>query len=225
MTAAVGEIIRNGVLFDLKNWGTVGMFNSDDLRDAVERLFITLTERQISYLLVGGVALLSYIEGRNTQDIDLILAREDLEVLPEITITDENKDFVCGQFETVRVDILLTGNPLFARVEREYSTEREFGNRKIRCVTVEGLLLLKFYALPSLYRQGEFNRASIYENDIQQLMLNYQIDLSEIFQVLSSYLIESDRSEVQAIASEIQAKIQRFYTSKNRFGLDGNEGS
>jgi hypothetical protein len=51
--------------------------------------------------------------------------------------------------------------------------------------------------------------------------------------VLSSYLIESDslsetlrdRNEVQAIASEIQAKIQRFQTLKNRFQLDGDKGS
>jgi hypothetical protein len=223
MTAAVGEIISNGVLFDLKNWEQTSMFNSDNLRDAVERLFITLAERKINYLLVGGVALLSYIEGRNTQDIDLILARTDLVALPEIIITDENKDFASGQFETVRVDILLKSNPLFARVEKEYSTEREFGERKIRCVKVEGLLLLKFYALPSLYRQGSFARASLYENDIQQLLLNYQVDLTKIFEMLSSYVIKSDFQEIQTIASEIQTKIQRLHTLKNRFQINRDE--
>ncbi len=36
--------------------------------------FVTacLAERKIEYWLVGGVALLSYVDGRNTQDIDLI---------------------------------------------------------------------------------------------------------------------------------------------------------
>jgi hypothetical protein len=46
MTVAVGEIISNGVLFDLKNWGKVSVFNSEDLRDTVKRLLINS-----SYLL------------------------------------------------------------------------------------------------------------------------------------------------------------------------------
>lgn len=78
-------------------------------------------------------------------------------------------------------------------------------------------MLLKFYALPSLYRQGEFNRASIYENDIQQLMLNYSVNLPKILQVLSPHLIQSDLQEIEAIASEIPAKIQRLYASRHKF--------
>ena len=83
MAVAIGEIIRNGILFDVKNWSTT-MPTEDDFLKSAEMLFDTLTQRKINYLLVGGVALLSYVEGRNTQDIDLILARSDLEALPEI---------------------------------------------------------------------------------------------------------------------------------------------
>jgi hypothetical protein len=89
MKVAIGEIIKNGVVFDMKNWGN-DLSNSDNLPQIVDRLFTTLAERNIDYLLVGGLALLSYIEGRNTQDIDFILAREDLEELPEISITDRS---------------------------------------------------------------------------------------------------------------------------------------
>ena len=61
------------------------MLEGFDSFQTVERLFDVLTERKISYLLVGGVALLSYVEGRNTQDIDLILDRDALDALPEST--------------------------------------------------------------------------------------------------------------------------------------------
>ena len=93
MTAAIGEIIRNGILFDVKNWGGV-MSESSDFFQTVERLFDALAEREIRYVLVGGVALLSYVEGRNTQYIDLILARADLDTLPEIGIQSEDKNFL-----------------------------------------------------------------------------------------------------------------------------------
>ena len=33
-----------------------------------------LRERQNEYVLVGGIGLLQYVAGRNTEDIDLIMA-------------------------------------------------------------------------------------------------------------------------------------------------------
>jgi hypothetical protein len=38
----------------------------------VRSVFAALHAAPINYLLVGGVARLNYVEGRNTQDIDLI---------------------------------------------------------------------------------------------------------------------------------------------------------
>jgi hypothetical protein len=209
MTAAIGEIIRNGILFDVKNWSTA-MPEQDAFFQTVEVLFDALADRNINYLLVGGVALLSYVEGRNTQDIDLILARSDLDVLPEVVINDENKDFIRGLFDQLQVDILLTQNELFREVLENFSIDREFGNRIIRCATVEGLVLLKCYALPSLYRQGQFSRASIYENDILLLLLNYSVDVENLLKILSAHLLPSDLQEVKAILDEIQSRIQRF---------------
>ncbi len=211
----IGEIVTNGVLFDMKNWGN-DLSSYSNLPEIVDRLFNILSERNIKYLLVGGVALLSYIEGRNTQDIDLILSIEDLAEFPEITITDENYDFARGFYDALQIDFLLTRNPLFELVRNEYANNREFGNRSVRCVTVEGLLLLKLFALPSLYRQGNFSRVSIYENDITLLMLNYEVNLEPILQELRRYLIVTDMQEIKEIISDIQVRIQRFSSQKNK---------
>lgn len=223
MTQAVGEIIKNGVLFDMKNWqGDVS--GANQLPEIIERLFTTLSEREIDYILVGGVALLSYIEGRNTQDIDFILAKSDLEALPEISITNENRDFVRGDFDGLQIDILLTNNKLFKLVRDRYATERQFGDQTIRCATVEGLLLLKFFALPSLYRQGQFNKVSIYENDITQLLLNYSVELPKLLKILSKHLLASDIESLQLTASDIQSRIQRFYAQRqNLTSSDEND--
>ncbi|TVU52233.1 MAG: hypothetical protein EA414_18680 [Arthrospira sp. PLM2.Bin9] len=209
MTAAIGEIIRNGILFDVKNWSKA-MPEQDVFFQTVELLFNTLADRNINYLLVGGVALLSYVEGRNTQDINLILARSDLDVLPEVVINDENNHFIRGLFDQLQVDILLTQNELFQEVLEKFAIDRQFGDRIIRCATVEGLVLLKCYALPSLYRQGQFSRASIYENDILLLLLNYSVDLENLLKILSAHLLPSDLTEVDRIIEEIQSRIRRF---------------
>ncbi|MDT9200436.1 MULTISPECIES: hypothetical protein [Limnospira] len=209
MTAAIGEIIRNGILFDVKNWSTA-MPEGDDFFQTIEALFNTLADRNINYLLVGGVALLSYVEGRNTQDIDLILARSDLDALPEVVINDENKNFIRGLFNRLQVDILLTQNELFKEVLEQFSIDRQFGSRIILCATVEGLVLLKCYALPSLYRQGQFSRASIYENDILLLLLNYSVDIDNLLKILSAHLLPSDLKAVEDILDEIQGRIRRF---------------
>jgi hypothetical protein len=215
-TTAVGEILRNGVLFDMKNWGNPSL-NAENLPQAVDHLFLTLAQRKIDYVLVGGIALLSYIEGRNTQDIDFIVSKSALEAMPEVLITEENQTFVRGLFEDLQIDFLLTNhNPLFNLVQQQYVTEQVFGDRAIRCATVEGLLLLKFYALPSLYRQGQFARVSLYENDILQLLLGHPVDLAELLNLLASFLLPSDVKEIQGIASDIQTRIQRFQTTQHR---------
>ncbi|NET48892.1 MAG: nucleotidyltransferase family protein, partial [Merismopedia sp. SIO2A8] len=130
-TLDISEIVKNGILFDIKNWPTV---MSEDTRfaDIIQQFFGMLSEREINYLLVGGVALLSYVEGRNTQDIDLLLSRSDLERLPELSIQDENNDFVRGLFGHLQVDILLTKNKLFNFVSTQCINERQFGDRSVR---------------------------------------------------------------------------------------------
>ena len=176
----------------------------------VEQLFNLLDERKVGYVLVGGVALLTYVEGRNTQDIDLIMALPALVKLPEIVIENQDMYFAGGKFGELQVDILLTKNPLFDKVRRQYSADKQFLERKIRCATVEGLLLLKLYALPSLYRQGSFERVGIFENDVATLMYAYKLPLAPLFAELKKHLSETDMLETRKIVVEIEERIQRF---------------
>jgi hypothetical protein len=206
---SIGNVVRNAVVFNFKNWSEVRV-DSDSLLQSVDRLFTLLSERKVDYLLVGGIALLQYVEGRNTEDIDLIMALSSLEELPEISIESQDADFARGKFEGLQIDILLTSNPLFAEVQQKHAVMQQFIEHEIPCATVEGLIILKLYALPSLYRQGKFARVSLYENDIATLIHDYQPDLEPLFKELASHISETDLNSLREIAAEIQQRIKRF---------------
>ena len=211
----IGEVVRNARVFNPQNWRGGGVA-TDTLLQEVDRLFRLLDERRIEYVLVGGVALLQYVEGRNTEDIDLIMAVSSLKALPELKVTSQDANFARAQFDQLQIDILLTRNRVFDLVRRRYTTTAQFMERPIPCATVEGLLLLKLYALPSLYRQGNFVRVSLYENDIATLLNDYNPPLSPVWRELAPHLDATDLEAVQDIAAEIQARIARF-----RQGLGG----
>ena len=184
--------------------------NADSLLTQVERLFNLLDSRKVDYVLVGGIALLTYVEGRNTQDIDLIMALPSLSKLPEINLENQDMFFARGKFGELQIDILLTENPLFAKVEKSYTTTKHFRDRTIRCATVEGLLLLKLFALPSLYRQGSFERVGIYENDIATLIYAFKPKMEPLFSELGKHLSKNDMAEVRRIIADVETRIQRF---------------
>lgn len=205
----ISEIIHNGIVFDFKNWENDFM-NEDDLRTTVVRLFSLLGERGIDYVLVGGVALLQYVAGRNTQDIDLIMALSSLEQLPEIELTERDENFARGTFEGLQIDVLLTDNPLFAHIQQMHTAPMPFTEEKITTATVEGLILLKLYALPSLYRQGDFARVGIYENDVATLLHAYKPDINVLLLELESFMGAADLQEIGAIVKDLQTRFSRF---------------
>jgi len=205
----IGNVIRNAVVFNVKNW-LGGTMNSDSLIQAVQDFFAVLEQRKIDYVLVGGIAILHYVEGRNTQDLDLLMALSSLEKLPELKVSDQDSNFIRANYNELQIDVLLTQNPLFKKVHKEYSKVQRFLDRDIPLATVEGLLLLKLYALPSLYRQGNFARVGIYENDIATLLHYYQPDIPTLLSVLSKYVDENDFAEIKSVVSDIQNRIKRF---------------
>jgi hypothetical protein len=205
----IGEVIRNAVLFNPGNHQE-RLMNSDFLIETVARFFALLRERQVEYVLVGGIALLQYVEGRNTEDIDLIMAVSALEQLPELEVETRDSDFARSRFSDLKVDVLLTSNPLFDKVRKHYTTTRRFVEQDIPCATVEGLILLKLYALPSLYRQGNFTRVGLYENDVATLLHAHNPPIEPLLAELSLYLSESDMAQVKQIANEIQQRLSRF---------------
>jgi len=211
----IGEVIRNAVVFNFREKPGDEM-NTDTLVETVARLFRLLSEREIEYALVGGIALLQYVEGRNTDDIDLVLAPSSLERLPEILIASKDADFARGSFGVVRVDLLLTSNSLFEKVRQSYVTTQRFIEQEVPCATVEGLLLTKMYALPSLYRQGSFARVGLYENDIATLIHDYKPNLEPLLKELALHLSATDVAEIHRIIAEIHERIERFEEGSTR---------
>lgn len=211
----IGNVIRNAVVFDFKKSRGEAV-TDDNLIQTVDELFKLLDERRVDYLLVGGIAVLQYTEGRNTQDIDLIMAVSSLDRIPEIEVIERNPDFIRGRFKSLQIDLLLTTNPLFDRVMTDYATKQNFIERSISCATVEGLLLLKLYALPSLYRQGSFARVGIYENDVATLLQLYRPDVAPLLDELKKHLNDTDFASVSEIADEIRQRITRFEKRSDR---------
>ena len=205
----IGNVIRNAVVFNVKNW-LGGTMNTDSLIQSVQDFFAVLEQRKIDYVLVGGIAILHYVEGRNTQDLDLLMALSSLEKLPELKVSDQDSNFVRANYNELQIDVLLTQNPLFKKVHKEYSKVQRFLDRDIPLATVEGLILLKLYALPSLYRQGNFARVGIYENDIATLLHYYQPDMPSLLNELLTHVDENDFAEIKSVISDIQNRIKRF---------------
>ena len=199
----VDEIVQNGQAFNLRR-----RMAMPDIRSSVRGLFEDLRVAKIDYCLVGGVALLAYIEGRNTQDIDLIVEPKQMGLLAwQASVRD--RDFGTATYHGVQVDLLLTTNRLFAHVRRHERTEIVFENLTVPCATPAGLVLLKLYALPSLYRQGNKARAALYETDILMLLQGTSIDTKPLLELLRQHLAAHDVDELQRILDELSAR-RRF---------------
>jgi hypothetical protein len=129
-TDQIANVIRNAIVFNVEKW-LGGEMNSDSLIQSVQDFFTVLEERKIDYVLVGGIAILHYVEGRNTQDLDLLMTVSALEKLPELKISSQDMYFVRASYNELQIDIHLTENPLFEKVHRAYSKVERFLDRKI----------------------------------------------------------------------------------------------
>ena len=199
---AIDAIVQNAHDFDLKRAMTT------DLRSAVEGLFEELESKQVDYVLVGGVALLSYVVGRNTQDIDLIVRGDQIGRI-EWNASVQDRDFGRAQFRGVQVDLLLRSNALFEDVAVHDRTTTSFHGHAISIASREGLLLLKLYALPSLYRNGHLSRAALYEADIRMLHHGAVVDDDALLGRLAPHLSRNDIVELGRILAE-QTAGRRF---------------
>lgn len=125
---------------------------------------------------------------------------------------EREEDFVRGRWGSLRVDLLLTQNRLFEHVRKHCATAIDFRGQAIACSTVEGLVLLKFYALPPLYRQGNFDKVALYETDLTMLLHRYAVDMESILAELERHLSQGDVEELRVIYHEIEGRIRRFNT-------------
>ncbi len=202
MELPIAEIVQNAHAFNPR--GPV----TQDLRPAIEALFLELDQKHVDYVLVGGVALLSYVDGRNTQDIDLIVRADQLSAI-DWAATVQDHDFGRAQYRGVRVDLLLRTNRLFEHVADQERTTTQFHGQSVPVATRKGLLLLKLYALPSLYRNGELARAALYETDVRMLLQGASISDEELLGQLGALLSPSDIAELARILGE-QRERRRF---------------
>ena len=212
----IGQVIVHGVIFDPKNtqvWQKVDF--AQNILQSVPKLFDLLEERGVEYVLVGGIAMLAYVEGRNTQDINLIVAPADLDRLPEIRIEDQNKEFARGWLGELRVDFLFTKEKLFSAICKHHATTKQFAERRVTCATVDGLLLMKLFALPDKYRRGHFDRVELYENDVRMLMRTYRPNMPPLIDELAKYMLPTDIEEIRRIVAEIEERIAK---QSQRFG-------
>ena len=188
--------------------------------DSVSRLFEIIKLQKIdNYLLVGGIAMLNYIDGRNTEDIDLVFDEGQISRIDGLEVISKDQDFCRAQFENIQIDLLLTKNKVFKYVLQYYSSRTSYADATdIAIASPKGLIILKLYALPSLYRQGQFDRATLYESDITQLLRKYPVTITEVLKPLKPpVLLGSDLEEVRNIFLDIQSRINKESDRFSRF--------
>jgi hypothetical protein len=212
----IGDVLHDAWAFDPKRWRGDRMGVAEDFGPAVSLLLELLATRRIAYAVVGGVAMLKYFEGRNTKDLDLIVTPSFLDAMPEVLAKSRSGHFARARFAEVSLDLLFTTDPLFARVLRSFTTSQHFDDlpgQAVPCATVEGLLLLKLYALPSLYRQGELLRIGLYENDVASLLHVYQPRVEPLLAALGEHLSAADLAEMRALIPELERRFERRFGS------------
>jgi hypothetical protein len=177
-------------LIDLKAANSVRTMNHDPPRESIHTLIDLLEDRGVDYVFIGGIAMLAYIEGRDTHDIDIIVSAADLAKVPEIKILDETPPYARATLGELPIDLLYTSGPIFELVMRSYATQQRIAQlgREVPCATVEGLLLLKLYALPEVYGKRRLAKARAYEKDIADLTAGRNLAIAPIFEELSKLM-------------------------------------
>ena len=192
------------------NTGIAAMINTAQLVSFIQ----LLENKNIKYALVGGAALLTMDDcQRPTDDFDFIIAKADIDGLNELTTESSDRNFGRYAYQGTRIDALYRANPIFEYVMSNCLDSAMIEGKEIVRATPEGIILLKLYALPSLYQQGEQRKAITYENDILGLLIqSVEISFDSVLKVLSSELLPSQIDELRNILEDCQrrAKRQRF---------------
>ncbi|MFT5467233.1 MAG: hypothetical protein ACI8UO_002337 [Verrucomicrobiales bacterium] len=212
----IGQTLLNAAVFNLKSNENSSIAAHAMIPNHVEEFLDLLKENEVDCVLVGGLAMLSHLEGRNTQDIDLIVGLKEIRELPGIEISENDEHFALAAFKTLRVDILRAEFRFFRTIKENHSEVRPFADREISCATPLGLILMKLFALPVLYRQFLTSKVTIYEGDIQNLLAQFPTPHAEIVKLLQPHVPTSELKELESILTEIEGRIERM--SSNRFG-------
>ena len=178
--------------------------------DLLTPLIEHLDRQNANYALVGGVALIAATENaRPTVDIDFLTSTSAFANLPEAELISQDDNFARYQLpDGTYIDLRLVSNPVFKAALENYAKVVQLGKLSVRSLSLEGLFALKLYAMPSLYRQGNFAKFSIYESDSFRLLLeNREIDCDRALKIAALDLLPLDVAEMQTIIQEQQEKV------------------
>ena len=111
-------------------------------------------------MLVGGIAMLSYVEGRYMEDINLIVSLQSLKNLPEITLSPAKATICPVSFVNCKSTSCLP--PIDCSTGFASSTP-PYGSFVERAVRLPQWRLFAAEAVrsASLYRQGNFARVGL----------------------------------------------------------------
>ncbi len=190
--------------------------NADSIGQEVEELFMLLEARDVPFLLVGGLAMLTHVRGRNTDDVDLIISVPDQRRLePEVALVDPpapGSPFALGRYKGLRVDYLDAGASIFRLVLEKHREEQPLvfasgTSRRLPVATPRGLMLLKLFALPSVTRQMDWERATTYEDDVLRLWLAHpELDPRQVLPTLKPHL---DANAFYSLENEVLPDVIR----------------
>jgi hypothetical protein len=71
------------------------------------------------------------------------------------------------------------------------------------------MILLKLFALPSLYRQFDWERIHVYEGDVKTLLALHRPAMERLFTLLEPHIPPTDLNELKKIVSEEQQRIAK----------------
>lgn len=198
----ISQTIYDANVFDIKNWRGNSQNDLDMLPDTIAKFLNLLGEMEISYAIVGGIAYLAYIEDRNTKDLDVLISVKELDkILPFVKVIDSDANFTNAEFEGLRVDFLKTSNSLFDYIKENETTDYEFTEGRFPIATIAGLILMRFDAIIDLYQKGNFNKILRYENDLQFLTINHDVDWNRIWKISEAHFTDGQIKEFKKMVS------------------------
>ncbi len=210
--ACIKEIIYSANAFNIKNWFDNQKMNADNLPQSVDKFLKLLSQNKIDIVIVGGIALLSYMQDRNTQDLDLIVSKADFyKIAPSLKVVEADENFAnCETFDGLKVDFLFTDNAIFNCVKKGFCQKRDYQEGSFYIATVEGLVLMKLYAWADLRFNGQLfddkfllTKSLRYKNDIEVLLLNYEVNLTPLEKMLKKNLDASKFGLVKDLIDRI----------------------
>jgi hypothetical protein len=192
---------------------------SDIIEQLGEVFLDTLVEREIDCVLVGAMAMLMYVSGRNTQDLDFIASRREVRRLPEVieAYKNDEKNFREGYFGSLKVDFLLTGNRLFKRIAERYSQPMVIGNRTLKVATPEGLVIMKLYAIPTLLYQFREDKILRYEADLADLLAGTEVRDTVVLDELKKHLKPGEFLAAKTVLQDIRERIAQIRKRLQQF--------